>query len=455
MVELICALLKLMCRGWRTAFRPVLGLMHTTTWDNGRVSIPEKLSPLGQATHTVTVGVRGSFYDPPTTNALEGDIVTFIFGGIIHGVTQSSFSQPCSPLAGGFSSGLLGTNGSTNIEAPTWSIIISNASEPIWFFCEATKPQSHCAAGMVGAINAPSDQYLQFQSAAKAVTGTPTPSPTLILTGIGAFATASPTTISLSPSSASALFSSSSSSSDTLSAPSSTSSEESSSRGVPVGAVAGGVAAGIVALVVIILLLFLLYRRRSKRVRDGNGFTTGKERTPSTPLFKRGISDSIADLDFSDSETSRAGSRMRRQASSSAFSSNMESMDRTAQRQPTSRIVGANHQRDFSEVTMEDAFTMLPTRHPYAQTQNTQEAPSPPSAVLDHSAANMHEIAKEVAALLRSANTLPPGIVTPPVVDPRLSHTRSARQLPNPAHYLPPEPVPEEPESPALPRYER
>ncbi|KAL5523820.1 hypothetical protein ACEPAG_7993 [Sanghuangporus baumii] len=408
-----------------------------------------------QATHTITVGVRGSFYDPPTTNALEGDIVTFIFGGIIHGVTQSSFSQPCSPLAGGFSSGLLGTNGSTDIEAPTWSIIISNASEPIWFFCEATKPQSHCAAGMVGAINAPSDQFLQFQSAAKAVTGTPTPSPTLILTGIGAFATVSPTTISLSPSSASALFSSSSSSSATLTAPSSTSSEETNSKGVHVGAVAGGVVAGIVALVVIILLLFLLYRRRSMRVRDGNGFTTEKERTTPSPLFKRGISDSVADSDFSDSETSRAGSRMRRQVSSSAFSSNMESMDRTAQRQPTSRVVGANHQRGFSEVTMEDAFTMLPNRHPYAQAQGTQEPLSPPSAVPDHSAVNVHEIAKEIATLLRTGNTLPPGVIIPPVVDPRSSRTRSVRQLPNPTRYLRPEPVPEEPESPALPRYER
>ncbi|KAL5528389.1 hypothetical protein ACEPAF_7525 [Sanghuangporus sanghuang] len=383
---------------------------------------------------SVTVGVRGSFYDPPTTNALESDTVTFIFGGI---------------------SALLGTNGSTDIEAPTWSIIISNASEPIWFFCEATKPQSHCAAGMVGAINAPSDQFLQFQSAAKAVTGTPAPSPTLILTGIGAFATASPTTISLSPSSASALFSSLSSSSDTLPAPSSSSSEESSSNGVSVGAVAGGVAAGIVALVVIVLLLFLLYRQRNKRARDEDGFTTEKERTPSTPLFKRGISDSVADSDFSDSETSRAGSGMRRQASSSAFSSNMESMDRAAQRQPTSRTVGSNHQRGFSEVTMEDAFTMLPTRHPYAQTQNTQEAPSPSSAAPNRSAVNVHEIAKEVATLLRSGKTLPPGIITPPVVGPRLSHTRSARQLPNPAHYLRPESVPEEPESPALPRYER
>ena len=29
----------------------------------------------------VTVGVEGSFFEPPTINALQGDVVQFIFGG--------------------------------------------------------------------------------------------------------------------------------------------------------------------------------------------------------------------------------------------------------------------------------------------------------------------------------------------------------------------------------------
>ncbi|KAF8963283.1 hypothetical protein BDZ97DRAFT_1758767 [Flammula alnicola] len=107
----------------------------------------------GQTTHTVTVGLLGSFYDPPTVSAEVNDTVTFVFAG---------------PGVAG-----IGTN-DTSIPSPTWSIRITNASQPIWYFCEITTPSSHCAAGMVGAINPPNvSDYLQFAAAAKLVTGTP------------------------------------------------------------------------------------------------------------------------------------------------------------------------------------------------------------------------------------------------------------------------------------------
>ena len=68
----------------------------------------------------------------------------------------------------GFNSGVLGTQGNSSIEAPVWSLTITNASEreyncaannhstqgwplvAIWYFCEIVNPESHCAAGMVG-----------------------------------------------------------------------------------------------------------------------------------------------------------------------------------------------------------------------------------------------------------------------------------------------------------------
>lgn len=69
-----------------------------------------------------------------------------------HSVTQSSFDDPCHPLAGGFFSGFVPTNGSPS--ATTFTITI-NDSTPIWFYCSQPNG-NHCQAGMVGSINAPS-----------------------------------------------------------------------------------------------------------------------------------------------------------------------------------------------------------------------------------------------------------------------------------------------------------
>ncbi|KAF9447391.1 hypothetical protein P691DRAFT_125033 [Macrolepiota fuliginosa MF-IS2] len=135
-----------------------------------------QLVPLisAQSVHNVSVGVEGSFFSPQTTSAGEGDIINFIFGGDIHDVTQSSFQAPCSPLPGGFSSGLMGRGPDFSLPTLMWSMTITNASMPIWFFCAATRPTSHCQEGMVGSINPPSqDQFQQFQNAAKQVSSTP------------------------------------------------------------------------------------------------------------------------------------------------------------------------------------------------------------------------------------------------------------------------------------------
>jgi plastocyanin len=50
--------------------------------------------------HKITVGANGQLaYNPPNITAAIGDTVTFEFHPKNHTVTQSSFNDPCRPLA--------------------------------------------------------------------------------------------------------------------------------------------------------------------------------------------------------------------------------------------------------------------------------------------------------------------------------------------------------------------
>jgi hypothetical protein len=72
-----------------------------------------------------------------------------------HTVTQSTFDQPCVPLANskpgsvGFFSGFMPTKAG-DMDMPIYTIQI-NDTKPIWYYCSQGK---HCQMGMVGAINA-------------------------------------------------------------------------------------------------------------------------------------------------------------------------------------------------------------------------------------------------------------------------------------------------------------
>ncbi|KAF8200224.1 hypothetical protein BJ912DRAFT_624984 [Pholiota molesta] len=203
------------------------------------------LPSIGQTNHAVTVGELGSFYSPLTLAAGINDTVTFVFEGPFHTVTQSSLANPCVPLPGGFNSGVLGrgTNDSTT-PSPTWTILITNISEPIWYFCEISTPTSHCESGMVGAINPPSQEvFQQFRSAAEAVTGTPAPSPTLVLSGIGAVASQGPVTPSSSTSQ----------------------STPTSHLGTIIGAAVGG---ALGAILIIAAITWWLVQRKARNVAD-------------------------------------------------------------------------------------------------------------------------------------------------------------------------------------------
>ncbi|KAJ7500788.1 hypothetical protein B0H11DRAFT_1994435 [Mycena galericulata] len=228
---------------------------------------------VAQTTHTVMVGVEGSFFSPPTLSAGLNDTVTFVFGGDFHSVTQSTFTSPCVRLADGFDSGLAGRGATFSNPPAVWNLRITNASETIWYFCQASMPTSHCESGMVGAINPPSiPMYDQFVSAAKLVTFTPTPSPSFIASGQGAFATNSPMPSSSNLSSAPALPSSSpspSSSSSSASSPTSSLTPTLTSHsGTNRGLIAGCASAG--GLIVLILLVLAVVHCRRWKTRRGS-----------------------------------------------------------------------------------------------------------------------------------------------------------------------------------------
>ncbi|KAJ3509640.1 hypothetical protein NLJ89_g5112 [Agrocybe chaxingu] len=220
----------------------------------------------GQTTHTVTVGVAGSFFDPPTLSAGLNDTVTFVFGGDVHTVTQSTFQNPCSPLPGGFNSGLAG-RGISNGLAPTWDLRITDILRPIWFLCEATRPSSHCAAGMVGSINPPNQtMYNRFVSAAKQV------SAHLLCRSHrpGRFATNAPavptTSVPFTPSQAPSATPVSTETSLSTALPTTNASASVSTRNL--GAIVGGAVGGILALLLIAAGLCWLYQVR--RYSNGN-----------------------------------------------------------------------------------------------------------------------------------------------------------------------------------------
>jgi plastocyanin len=101
----------------------------------------------------VTVGADGLLlYSPSNIGAEVGTVVEFEFFPNNHSVTQSSFMDPCHPLAGGFFSGFVPTQDSPS--ATTFSIIV-NDTNPIWFYCGQTTG-NHCQSGM-----SPISYYLQ------------------------------------------------------------------------------------------------------------------------------------------------------------------------------------------------------------------------------------------------------------------------------------------------------
>ncbi|KNZ76192.1 hypothetical protein J132_11312 [Termitomyces sp. J132] len=117
------------------------------------------------------------FIPPVLNNITNGTTITFRFTGAPgnHSVTQSTFLDPCNPLAGGFDSGWVNIPTNNASTSPEWNLTITNATGPIWFFCKQLVPAIHCVSGMVGAINPPQsgNTFSAFQSNAQNFQGQP------------------------------------------------------------------------------------------------------------------------------------------------------------------------------------------------------------------------------------------------------------------------------------------
>ncbi|KAG8940697.1 hypothetical protein FRC04_005078 [Tulasnella sp. 424] len=119
--------------------------------------------PLAQAAvWNITVGgSAGIVFTPSQVTAAVGDTLHFVFGPPSHSVTQSTFAAPCTPMAGGFNSGLMATQLQSG--GPTYDVMV-NSTDPIWVYCEQV---GHCQGGMVFAANPTTAQsFTAFQAAA-------------------------------------------------------------------------------------------------------------------------------------------------------------------------------------------------------------------------------------------------------------------------------------------------
>ncbi|KAI0361781.1 hypothetical protein OH77DRAFT_1391476 [Trametes cingulata] len=110
-------------------------------------------------------------YSPEAIFANPGDQVVFHFHQKNHTATQSSFAAPCSPLAGGLSSGFMPVPANQTDNFPTWTVTVQD-TKPLWFHCEqaANTAASHCGKGMVFAVNCGPDgsanSFTSFKQAA-------------------------------------------------------------------------------------------------------------------------------------------------------------------------------------------------------------------------------------------------------------------------------------------------
>ncbi|KAF8511556.1 hypothetical protein BU17DRAFT_77499 [Hysterangium stoloniferum] len=158
--------------------------VYTTTYASWEGSTPNPTPAAVPAVHTVQVGAGDILgYTPQNISAQINDIIQFIFYDL-HTVTQATFDTPCVPLnvssngaKNGFDSGFI-TVGTNPTALPTFNITV-NDTDPIWAYCAVPAIPTHCQAGMVFSINAPTtgaNTFEAFQQLAKHPNGSTTTS---------------------------------------------------------------------------------------------------------------------------------------------------------------------------------------------------------------------------------------------------------------------------------------
>ncbi|KAH6666485.1 hypothetical protein F5X68DRAFT_195139 [Plectosphaerella plurivora] len=154
----------------------------------GSPTHPDQATPAAPgvgATHSISVGgPAGLVFAPDQIKAAVGDMVIFTYYAANHTATQSTFAEPCKPLAGGMDSGFI-PNPDNSIDPPPQVAMQVMVPDALWFYC-AQGP--HCGKGMVFSINPTAERtHAMFQSmaiaqngngaAAPIVGGAPAPAP--------------------------------------------------------------------------------------------------------------------------------------------------------------------------------------------------------------------------------------------------------------------------------------
>jgi len=110
-----------------------------------------------QTVHVVSVSdLSGKLlqFSPDNLKAAVGDMVQFQYRGGNHTATQSTFDQPCQPIAMNSPSTVGIFSGFQPVAAaqgkiPVFTIMV-NDTKPIWLYCSQGK---HCQGGMTMVIN--------------------------------------------------------------------------------------------------------------------------------------------------------------------------------------------------------------------------------------------------------------------------------------------------------------
>jgi len=190
-------------------------------------------------TYTIGVGISeqtgqpGIGFDPSSTDPSVNDLLSFEIHQGQHQVIQSTFTDPCTPLAGGFDTGLQSVAVGVTDNLPTFQTTV-NSTEPLWFFDAFG---TICEQGGVFSVNPNSTETAAaFMANALALGG-----------NTGNISTPDASSSSTSPATSAVSSSSNSGTMTTATGPSSTSrsSSSTSSSGSPTKTPASGAAVGV------------------------------------------------------------------------------------------------------------------------------------------------------------------------------------------------------------------
>ncbi|KIO34701.1 hypothetical protein M407DRAFT_240517 [Tulasnella calospora MUT 4182] len=101
-----------------------------------------------------TTGKLGLGFDPSSIRPAAGDTIEFLFNAGDHVVIQTTFANPCSPMDGGYNSGVQSVAAGTPVDSagsPTTTFAITS-TDPLYFYDGAP---NQCHLGGVFTVNPP------------------------------------------------------------------------------------------------------------------------------------------------------------------------------------------------------------------------------------------------------------------------------------------------------------